>query len=302
MSEEILEQPTTEATEPQPAAEPPSFEQFSQDRKSGKVDATTGGDEISPGGNQWDGDKNKFVNPVRDEQGRFAKVRESLAQSEKKSRYVKAVLEGTVQPDESMDTDTWAAARNAQIRNETDRITPPDFGTERPADGAEIAKTPAAERQLSPEETKHFESHDSMLANIAAKAAVDPETRNALTGFRDAVQLQGVPTEAVDYLGHCVADTANAHEVFLALGKNPDAVVMYSQLHPQAMQRAILQLSREIAQAAAAVNKPAPPKPKPPEPVGARATANAFDVNDDTMDSDEWARNRNRQLAERGHR
>src|ERR1017187_10051721 len=100
-------------------------------------------EETSPVATQWDGEKNKFVSSARDEtSGRFAKVRESLAQSEQKSRYVKAVLEGTVQPTEEMLVDTWMAARRAQIRAQADKITPPDFGS---ADGSQTAETPAAE-------------------------------------------------------------------------------------------------------------------------------------------------------------
>src|ERR1039457_5256554 len=125
MSDSTLEteQPTTELT---PAAVTPSFEQFSDDRKAGKVDTTTGGEEIASGGNAWDGEKGKFVNPVRDERGRFADLREALAQSERKSKYVKGVLEGTIPPTEEMPVDTWMAARRAQIRAQADKIRPPD--------------------------------------------------------------------------------------------------------------------------------------------------------------------------------
>src|SRR6266576_874258 len=95
--------------QPQTDAEGTSFEQFSADRKAGKVDATAGGAEHSPGGDQWDGEKNKFVNKApRDGQGRFAKVRESLERAQKRSDFVGAVLEGAVEPDEhTMDAETW---------------------------------------------------------------------------------------------------------------------------------------------------------------------------------------------------
>lgn len=287
-----LEQPTAE-----PAAEPPSFEQFSKDRKAGKVDATTGGDEINPAGNKWDAERNQFVNPVRDEGGRFSKVRESLAQSQSKAEYVKAVLEGAIQPDERMDPDTWAAARNAQIRSQSGRITPPNLGEETGA-GAKTAGAPVVE--LSPADVKHFQDHDAMLAGIAAKAAVDGETQGALEGFKTAV-VNGVPGYAVDYLGHCIAECgANAHGVFLALGKNPDAVAMYSQMPPEGMRRAVLALSREIAQNSGKARQTSQTKaPAPPDPVGARATATAFDVNDEKTDPEEWARQRNEQVGKR---
>ena len=290
MSEGTVETAVEQKPEPQPAAEPPSFEQFSKDRKAGKVDATAGGDEISPGGNQWDGKQNKFVNPVRDGQGRFAKVRESLEKSQQKSTYVRAVLEGAVEPDEkTMDADTWAAARNAQIERGTNKITPPDFPTEKT--GAEktgtatTTETATDEPQLSPEEVKHFEAHDSMLANFAAKIAIDTEMRTAVNELKTAVTHGGMPEVAMNYLGHCIADVQNPYEVFLALGRNPEAAVMYAQMGPHGMRRAILELSRELAQnsRSKATAPSAPPKPAPPEPVGARATATAFDLTDEKI-------------------
>lgn len=310
MSDGALE--TAVEQKPDPAAEP-SFEQFSKDRKAGKVDATAGGDEVSPGGNQWDPKQNKFVNPVRDDQGRFAKVRESLEKSQQKSTYVRAVLEGAIEPDETtMDADTWAAARNAQIERGTNKITAPNFSTEKTdaekAGTATSTETTTKQPQLSPEDVRHIEAHDSMLANFAAKVAVDTETRTALDGLKTAVTQGGMPEVAMAYLGHCIADVQNPHEVFLALGRNPAAAVMYAQLGPNGMRRAVLELSRELAQnsrltAPAPDKKPEPtPKPRPPQIVGGRATATAFDVTDEKLDADEWARQRNDQLAKRGRR
>jgi hypothetical protein len=293
---ELIEQ------QPQNDAEGPSFEQFSKDRKAGKVDATAGGNEIGPAGNQFDAAQNKWVNKsptARDGKARFQAVRESLERSQKRSDYVRSVLEGAIEPNEEMSAETWAAARNAQIARGTNRITAPEFPAERSADGATANNT--AEQELTPAEQAHFEAHDSFMSSVAAKIAIDPETRTARDGFAAALE-KGTAPEAMKYLGHCIADTDNPHEVFLALGKNPEAVDLYSRLKPEGMRSAVLALSRELASRNTHAKAAPAPKPKPPDPVGARASATAFDVNDESIDADTWARQRNEQLAKRWRR
>jgi hypothetical protein len=264
----------------------------------------TGGDDVALGGNEFDSATNSYKNrtprDARDGKGRFQAVRESLERSQKRSDYVRSVLEGGVEPDEStMDADTWAAARNAQIARGTNRITAPEFPAERSADGATANNT--AEQELTPAEQAHFEAHDSFMSSVAAKIAIDPETRTARDGFAAALE-KGTAPEAMKYLGHCIADTDNPHEVFLALGKNPEAVDLYSRLKPEGMRSAVLALSRELASRNTHAKAAPAPKPKPPDPVGARASATAFDVNDESIDADTWARQRNEQLAKRWRR
>jgi hypothetical protein len=73
------------------------------------VEAVKGGDKMSPGGNQWDGEKGEFVNPVaRDEKGRFAKVRESLAKAKWSSEYVTAVQNGSIRHCEACPNELFA--------------------------------------------------------------------------------------------------------------------------------------------------------------------------------------------------
>jgi hypothetical protein len=75
--------------------------------------------------------------------------------------------------------------------------------------------------------------------------------------------------------------------------------VMLANLPPQAMKNVVRELSIELAAKSSAA--PAKePKPKPPAPVGGRASSSAFDVNDDSLDVDTWAKLRNQQLAKRG--
>src|ERR1035438_7330462 len=239
-------------------AEPPS-----KDGEAGKVDAP---DEASPGATQWDGERNKFVNSGRDETtGRFAKVRESLAQSERKSKYVAAVLAGTVQPDESMDPDTWAAARNAQVRAQADKITPPDFG-ERSADGSE---TPA-EPQLTAEQNEHNEADQALQTRLRVRLEA-PEVKGLIGAMATAAQKGATPL-FFDELGHFAADHENAEEILFHLGRNPEKLTAYSYMTREQLKDIVRGLSRELA----AGEKRIAPKPKPPEPVGARATQAAF--------------------------
>jgi hypothetical protein len=294
MSDSALET-VEQVPESQPPAESPSFEQFSKDRKAGKVDATTGGDEIASGGNRWDGEKGKFVNPVRDEAtGRFAKVRESLAQSERKSRYVAAVLAGTVAPTEEMDADSWAAARNAQVRAQADKITPPDFGEgeERSADGA---GTPA-EAQLTAEQIAHNAADQALQTRLRVRLEA-PEVKSLVGAMATAAQRGATPF-FFDELGHFAADHDNGEQILFHLGANPEKLTAYSFMTRDQLKDIVRGLSRELA----AGEKRIAPKPKPPEPVGARATASAFDVSDENSDPEVWARERNKQVAARRRR
>jgi hypothetical protein len=266
-------------------AEPPS-----KDREAGKVDAP---DEASPGATQWDGERNKFVNSGRDETtGRFAKVRESLAKSEQKSRYVKAVLEGTVEPTEEMDADTWAQARNAQVRSQAGRISLPGEAEESAGDST----TAGAEPQLTAEQIAHNEADQALQTRLRVRLEA-PEVKGLIGAMATAAQKGATPL-FFDELGHFAADHENAEEILFHLGRNPEKLTAYSYMTREQLKDIVRGLSRELA----AGEKRIAPKPKPPEPVGARATASAFDVSDENSDPEVWARERNKQVAARRHR
>jgi hypothetical protein len=265
-------------------AEPPS-----KDREAGKVDAP---DEASPGATQWDGERNKFVNSGRDETtGRFAKVRESLAQSERKSRYVKAVLEGTVEPTEEMDAETLAQARNAQVRAQAGKITPPGEAEESAGDST-TAETP----QLTAEQLAHNEADQALQTRLRVRLEA-PEVKGLVHAMATAAQKGATPL-FFDELGHFAADHENGEEILFHLGRNPEKLTAYSYMTREQLKDIVRGLSRELA----AGEKRIAPKPKPPEPVGARATASAFDVSDENSDPEVWARERNKQVAARRHR
>jgi hypothetical protein len=106
--------------------------------------------------------------------------------------------------------------------------------------------------------------------------------------------LKAISEEAEDPLG-----------LTYHLAKNREEFRRLAALSPQETLREVLKLDFKLG---AAKSLPAPakteptPKPKPPEPVGGRATSSAFDVTDEKMDADDWARQRNKQLAERRNR
>jgi len=266
---------------------------------AGIKDKVPPSEDMAAGGNQWDADKNAFVNKTpRDDQGRFAKVRESLARSEKRSTYVKAVLEGVVEPDEStMDADTWAAARNAQIARGSNRITPPEFPDAKTGNEAEGGEQALAEEPLTPEQIKHNEAHEALHTRILAKLEA-PEVKQLTKAMEYAVE-RGATPHYFDVLGNLAADCENSEAVLYHLGENPEKMAAFSFLTADKLKGVIRTLSQQLG----AQQKPAaPPKPKPPNPVGARAASSAFDVNDESTDPDEWARQRNEQLAKRGRR
>jgi hypothetical protein len=254
-------------------------------------------DAANPAGQRWDGEANRFVNgAARDEKGRFARVRASLERSRDASDYVKSVREGLIEADESLDPDTWAAARNAQLAKGTSKIMVPDFGP-KPGKGSENPEDAAAEPHLTPEQQQHFEKHEEFIAGVAARNAIDPALADVKIGFQTAIEHLGVPPIAIDVLGHYLSDLPNPYEVLKALGQAPDAIASLAALHPEGMRRAVQQLSRELSQ-----EKQQGPKkqttqaPAPIEPVGARATAKAFDANDESLSADEWQKKRNEQV------
>jgi len=279
MSEQALEQAVQSPAEESTSNEQPSADQKAE--QSGEKSAPSIG-EVQP----------------RDEQGRFAKVRASLAKAKYHSEYVQAVQAGAIQLTDDLDPQTWRAAREAQIRNGTAGITPPELPEEQgQQQGAKPGGT--AQPELSPEVIKSFQAHDDFMGSLAAKMAVDPATRTAMTGFRGAVE-RGLNRDAVAYMGVLIAGTDNPHEVFQALGSNPDVIQTYSRLSPDGMAVCIKALSQEITKGKAVFQKP--PKPAPPAPVGARAASSAFDVSDEKLSPEEWMQQRNRQVADRRKR
>ena len=97
-------------------------------------------------------------------------------------------------------------------------------------------------------------------------------------------------------------ESEDPHELTYYLAKNRDEFRRLALLSPDQTLREVLKLDFKIATAPAPVKTPPKDKPRPPEPVGARASSSAFDVNDEKTDGEEWARERNKQVAARRNR
>jgi hypothetical protein len=281
-------------TEPQAETEV-SFEAFSKLRKEGKIIGNEGGTERNSGGDQWDGERNEWVNTApRDSQGRFSKVRESLAQSQRKTEYIQALQAGAVEPNDDMSPEEWALARNRMLANGTNVIKTEFPAEEKPAGEAEGGEQ-AIEEPLTPEQIKHNEAHEALHTRILAKLEA-PEVKQLTKAMEYAVE-RGATPYFFDTLGNIAADFENSEAVLYHLGENPEKLAAFSFLTPDKLKGVMRTLSQQLD----AQQKPAaPPKPKPPAPVGARASASAFDVNDESLSADEWARQRNESLARRG--
>jgi hypothetical protein len=282
-TEEFVAQYTKDIeTGPRPAAtdsKPPTFEEFSKDRAEGKIT----GHEPEP----------VAPTPPRDERGRFASVRDRLARMERKDSYLQAMDRGAVDPSDDMSPEEWSRARAAQIRNNSAGINPPVVPDDKPADGAEGEE---AEPELTPEQIKHNEAHEELHTRLLAKLEA-PEVKQLTKAMEYAVE-RGATPYFFDTIGNLAADLENSEAVLYHLGENPDKLAAFSFLTPDKLKSVIRTLSQQLG----AQQKPAEPKPKPPNPVGARASAKAFDVNDESTDIDTWRRQREKQLYGRERR
>ena len=263
---------TAEVVEQKPESQvaEPSFKQFSDDRKAGKVDATGGGDEISPIGNQFDPKQNKFVNKTpREDSGRFAKVRESLEKSQKRSTYIRAVLDGAVEPTEDMDESTWLAARRAQIERKSNQITAPELPAEH-AERPERGEAQPVEQPLAPE-------HEALVMKFQALSH-QPEVQ-ALDRAIGIAREHGATPKFFKELTAFASACPNGERVLLHFGEHPQKMAEFSWAAASApkpqehLQKLVRSLSEQLDASAKAAR---PPKPKPPEPVGGRATSSAL--------------------------
>lgn len=104
-------------------------------------------------------------------------------------------------------------------------------------------------------------------------------------------------------LNAIMSESEDPHELTYHLAKNREEFRRFASLSPEQTLREVLKLDFKIATAPPAPVQAEPKrKPAPPEPVGARASSSAFDVNDEKIDADEWARQRNEQLRKTGRR
>ena len=128
-----------------------------------------------------------------------------------------------------------------------------------------------------------------------------PDYKEEFDALAEDIKNDEEPALPPHVLKAIAEDTEDPHGLSYYLAKNRTEFRRLATLGPNEALREVLKLEFKIqaAKDAPAPAKEQPRKPKPPEPVGARATSSAFDPHDEKLDADEWAKQRNAQLAKR---
>jgi hypothetical protein len=231
----------------------------------------------------------------RDGAGRFSKI---LSSWKEDAEYREAVLGGAVAPSDEMDPETWRAARLAQIEHGTSKITAPEPEGKPEGEKVEAAKPSGDEQKNDQQEAEPFLPSDHPHF-VRAKQAEDwyPDL---------AAVVAAVPFPVSRGTGRAIAELDNSADVLYALCKNPQLFAALETLSPNQRVEELSRLSNNIARRSATSEdgerKSAPKaaeKYAPIEPVGARATARAFDVNDESLSPSEWRKKREEQIRRR---
>ena len=258
----------------------------------------------------------------RDDQGKF-KAKEPLFDEAQQKAFDRAF-----------------AKREAKLRREYDeRIAALESSTIRPTPAAKEA-TPAAPSEPTPPEIPNLvtfkgtaEEYDKLLNEYPKKLEAYLDAQRSVKEKQQTLQQKITQSEAKtkqahpdyesefnklledvkdgeepglpDYLLKTIAEeTDDPHAIAYHLAKNREEYKRLVSLSPAQALREVIKLEIKLGTPAPAPEvKPAPKaaeKFTPPEPVGARATSKAFDVNDESMSAEEWARKRNEQLSKRG--
>ena len=320
-----------EAPDPFQGGEP-TFEEFSKYRQTGEVPErfkpteAKAEDTPAPKGETVDGKEppkeaeQVKTEPERDGQGRF-KAKEKAAE---------------FSPEQQEAFDRAFKKREAKLRREYDariaELTSKHTGTapDKPTNtldapptrpelpklseykgtieefDKEVSEYPArlaAFLDLERQQKEHASSLEKRINESRAKALkAHPDYQDEFNALQADIKSNDEPN-LPDYVIKAIAEeTDDPHEVTYYLAKNREEFRRFATLSPTQAVKEAIKLDTKLALQAAAPapeKTPAKPKPAPPAPVGARATSTAFDVNDESVDADTWARNRNKQLAER---
>lgn len=155
-------------------------------------------------------------------------------------------------------------------------------------------------------------SHEETAKSIQKKLADSearmvkqhPEFKQQFDELIEDVKSGEEPQLPQHVLKAIAEDTDDPHAITFHLAINREEYRRLAELNPtQALKEVLkleLKLQQETTKAPAQEPKPRQTSaPPPPEPVGARVTAKAFDVNDESMSPEEWAKQRNRQVHKR---
>lgn len=135
---------------------------------------------------------------------------------------------------------------------------------------------------------------------------VHPEYKQSYSDLLADVESGDEPGLPHHVLRAIVEDADDPHQITFHLAENREEYRRFAQLNPVQAVREVLRLELKLQGEKPTAPKPAQePKPRqtsapaPPEPVGARATAKAFDANDESLSADDWAKKRWEQVHKR---
>lgn len=303
-----------ETPEPVEAPDPfngmePTFEEFSEFRTDGTVP-----------------ERFKAVAKekptARGGDGRFTSV---LKHWREEADYRRAVVDGLVTPTDEMPADEWAIARNAQLRHGVKVALPTEPPDDQPKEtesgdpeakanaervanvvnnrAQELMSAGASEqvaKELAQREAaivqKLQKEHPDHYKRVAEVAAYCPDFDQLMEAGRKIPFPPGLQKD--------LAGLDNSGEVLIYLLRNPQNAVQLTQMLPSVARKALRGLSSDLAEFSNGSIQAKPERkqtsaPPPVEPVNTRSAAKGFDVNDDSMDPDEWAKKRNEQLYSR---
>lgn len=160
----------------------------------------------------------------------------------------------------------------------------------------------AAYLKAQSEHEASVKSLQKRLADSEAAARKEhADFQDQFDGLVADVESGEEPKLPQEVLKAIAEETDDPHGITYHLAANRDEYRRLAELTPNQALKEVLKLEFKLQrEKEAAKAKPAQePKPRqtsapaPPEPVGARATAKAFDVNDESLSADEWAKKRN---------
>jgi hypothetical protein len=200
----------------------------------------------------------------RDDAGKFV---EKVSWRED-AAYRQAVIDGLIAPDEKMSADEWAAARRAQIERGTVNIAAaPKLEGEK----VEAVK-PSGDQQKHQAEAPFLPPTHPHLERAKQAEAFYPDLVEA---------VNAVPFTISTELGRAMVELPNSADVLYKLAKNPGLLAQMDKLSLNERVHELAKLSKSL---------------------GRPQSAKAFDVTDESLSADEWAKKRNEQLRKRQER
>ena len=313
----------------------PSFEEFSEFRATGKVPErfkpaetappAASQEEAKPVEDKGTSEAEQEAKPERAEDGKFKakETKEPLFTPEQQKAFDKAFarreaklrreFEEQLAAKTSSNTQGAAPAKEPTKEAASTEPQPPEIpdittfaGTAEEFQKA-LKDYPAQLAAYLEAKRTHEESQKSLAKRLAESEA---NARKSHADFQEQfdsliadVESGEEPKLPQHVLKALAEDTDDPHSVSYYLATNREEYRRLAELTPNQALKEVLKLEFKLQREKEAAKAPAQePKPRqtsapaPPEPVGARATAKAFDVSDESMSADEWAKKRNEQV------